>query len=222
MNKPLLAAQGLIKEHRAGWQTISVLRELSFSVRAEEFVVIRGASGCGKSTLLQVLSGIESYEQGEIAWQGESMKSWSREKMARWRRDQVGFIFQSYHLLPELSALENVELPARLAGCLDEHEGRRLLERVGLAARSDHRPAELSGGEQQRVAIARALRLRPALLFADEPTGNLDRATGEKMMALLLELRAEHGMALVLVTHDEHWGPQAQRTLVLADGQLHE
>jgi len=155
-----------------------------------------------------------------VRWEGESIYGWSRAKLAAWRNLSVGFVFQAYHLFPELSALENVEFPARLARRSDPAQGAELLDQVGLGSRLHHRPSELSGGEQQRVAIARALRNNPALLLADEPTGNLDAATGHEIIDLLLRLHQERGNCLIIVTHDDRIAALGQRTYRLEEGRL--
>ena len=188
-------------------------------VGEEERGVVAQGAGDG-DTLLQILGGLEKPDSGEVRWQGESIYAWSRGKLAAWRNLSVGFVFQAYHLFPELSALENVEFPARLARKSDPAVGAHLLEQVGLGSRLHHRPAELSGGEQQRVAIARALRNNPALLLADEPTGNLDLATGHEIIDLLLRLHAERGNCLIIVTHDDRIAALGERIYRLEDGML--
>ena len=181
---------------------------------------IQGASGSGKSTLLQILGGLERPDAGAVQWEGESIYGWSRKKLAAWRNLSVGFVFQAYHLFPELSALENVDFPARLSGRGDVKVSEHLLEQVGLGERVDHRPAELSGGEQQRVAIARALRNDPMLLLADEPTGNLDTRTGHEIIDLLLRLHGDRGNCLIIVTHDDKIAGLGKQRYRLESGQL--
>jgi putative ABC transport system ATP-binding protein/lipoprotein-releasing system ATP-binding protein len=199
---PLLETRTLGKSHRLGGVQTVVLEGLTASFGAGLCHTIMGASGSGKSTLLQLLGGLDRPTTGEILWQNQSTSGWSSNALASWRQKYVGFIFQSYHLLPELSALENVEMPALLARTSDPAKGTALLEQVGLGARLHHRPGELSGGEQQRVAIARALRNDPDLLLADEPTGNLDAATGGAVVDLLLSLQKISKKTMLLVTHD--------------------
>jgi ABC-type lipoprotein export system ATPase subunit len=206
-----------------GKRTLEVLRGIDLVVARGEFLALRGASGAGKSTLLHLLGGLDLPNAGEISFDGTDLRALSARALAQWRNGRVGFIFQAYHLLPELSALENVALPARIARTAPaEAAGRAaaLLERVGLAQRLEHRPYELSGGEQQRVAIARALVNEPDLILADEPTGNLDSHTGADIIQLLQALRQERQATFILATHDAHIAARARRVLELADGQL--
>ena len=198
-----LTCSALHKKFRLGHTELEILEGLDASFPQKGLSTIQGASGSGKSTLLQVLGGLEPPDSGDVCWEGQSIYQWSRGKLASWRNLTVGFVFQAYHLFPELSALENVEFPARLARKSDPVHSAELLNQVGLGSRLHHRPAELSGGEQQRVAIARALRNSPALLLADEPTGNLDAATGHEIIDLLLKLHEERGNCLIIVTHDD-------------------
>ncbi len=216
----LLTCSSLHKTFRLGRVDLEILRGLEAAFPRHGLSTIQGASGSGKSTLLQILGGLERPDAGEVHWQGESIYDWSRGKLATWRNLSVGFIFQAYHLFPELSALENVEFPARLARRSDPALGAHLLDQVGLGSRLDHRPSELSGGEQQRVAIARALRNNPALLLADEPTGNLDTATGHEIIDLLLRLHGEHRNCLIMVTHDNAIAALGQQTYRLENGRL--
>ena len=215
-----LACSALHKTFRLGHTDLQILRGLDASFPRGGLNTIQGASGSGKSTLLQILGGLEPPDSGEVRWQGESIYGWSRGKLAAWRNLSVGFVFQAYHLFPELSALENVEFPARLARRSEPAASAHLLEQVGLGARLHHRPSELSGGEQQRVAIARALRNNPALLLADEPTGNLDAVTGHEIIDLLLRLHQERGNCLIIVTHDDRIAALGQRTYRLEEGVL--
>jgi ABC-type lipoprotein export system ATPase subunit len=222
-NTPLLAAQDLHKTYTLGRKSIEVLRGVSLELSAGEFVAIRGASGAGKSTLLHLLGALDLPSAGQIRFDGRSLNGVPAAALARFRNRHVGFVFQAYHLLPELSALENVCLPGRIQrrGAAEvERRGRDLLGRVGLGERLDHRPYELSGGEQQRVAIARALINEPPLVLADEPTGNLDSHTGDEIMDLLCVLRLEQRQTLVIATHDERVAVRAQRVLHLVDGTL--
>lgn len=221
--RPLLAANDLAKTYRIGRRTVPVLRGVSFEVHAGEFVALRGASGSGKSTLLHLLGGLDVPDAGLIEFDGERVDGWGPARLATFRNLRVGFVFQAYHLLPELDALENVCLPARVArrpAGEAEARARALLVRVGLGERLDHRPAELSGGEQQRVAIARALINQPRLVLADEPTGNLDSQSGGGILDLLCSIQREEGMTLVMVTHDPRVAARAPRVLELVDGRV--
>jgi lipoprotein-releasing system ATP-binding protein len=220
---PLVTAHGLHKTYVVGKRALDVLRGIDLEVARGEFLALRGASGAGKSTLLHLLGGLDLPNTGEIRFDGMDLRALSARALAQWRNRRVGFIFQAYHLLPELSALENVALPARLARTAPAEAARRsaaLLERVGLGQRMEHRPYELSGGEQQRVAIARALVNEPDLILADEPTGNLDSHTGGEIIQLLEALRAERQATFIMATHDAHIAARARRVIELADGQL--
>jgi putative ABC transport system ATP-binding protein/lipoprotein-releasing system ATP-binding protein len=220
MSSSSLTCRALAKSFRLGRTDLEILRGVEATFPRRGLSTIQGASGSGKSTLLQILGGLEKPDAGAVQWEGDSIYDWPRPKLAAWRNLTVGFVFQAYHLFPELSALENVEFPARLAGRGDEDRGADLLEKVGLAERLHHRPAELSGGEQQRVAIARALRNDPALLLADEPTGNLDTKTGREIVDLLLRLHEERGNCLIIVTHDDRIAALGQQTYRLDQGLL--
>ena len=215
-----LTCSALHKTFRLGHSNLEILHGLDAAFPGGGLNTIQGSSGSGKSTLLQILGGLEAPDSGEVRWKGESIYGWSRGKLAAWRNLSVGFVFQAYHLFPELSALENVEFPARLARRSDAAASAHLLEQVGLGSRLHHRPAELSGGEQQRVAIARALRNNPALLLADEPTGNLDHATGHEIIDLLLKLHTERGNCLIIVTHDDRIAARGERRFRLEEGKL--
>ncbi len=215
-----LTCSALHKTFRLGRTNLEILQGLDAAFPRKGLNTIQGASGSGKSTLLQILGGLESPDDGEVMWEGESIYDWSRGKLAEWRNQKVGFVFQAYHLFPELTALENVEFPARLARKSDSKLAADLLDQVGLGARLHHRPAELSGGEQQRVAIARALRNNPALLLADEPTGNLDNANGHEIIDLLLKLHEERGNCLIIVTHDDAIAKLGQQRYRLETGKL--
>lgn len=220
---PLLAVRDLRKTYRIGRREVEVLRGVSFDVSAGDFVALRGASGSGKSTLLHLLGGLDLPDAGSIAFEGDRMESWDSQQLSAFRNRRIGFIFQAYHLLPELDALENVCLPARIArnpATAVVRRAQALLKRVGLSERMDHRPAELSGGEQQRVAIARALINDPPLVLADEPTGNLDSRTGGGIMDLLDSLQREEGVTLMMVTHDPVVAARAPRVLELVDGRI--
>ena len=219
----LVVGRGLSKTYVLGRRSVPVLREVSLEVERGGFVALRGASGAGKSTLLHLLGGLDTPDAGEVWLDGLNLAALSPGELARTRNLRVGFIFQAYHLFPELDALENVCLPARIARenpATVATRARELLARVGLGDRLEHRPAELSGGEQQRVAIARALINHPALILADEPTGNLDSHAGAEILDLLCALRAERGATLLIATHDTRVAARAPRWLELVDGQL--
>jgi len=223
MNTPLLSAKDIHKTYILGKRSLEVLRGVDVELGRGEFLALRGASGAGKSTLLHLLGGLDSPNQGEIRLAGRDLATLSRRELARLRNEEVGFIFQAYYLLPELDALENVCLPARMArmpATQAEARGRELLARVGLKDRVEHKPYELSGGEQQRVAIARALINEPDLILADEPTGNLDSHTGEEIIELLCSLRSEKQTTLVMATHDAKVAARAPRVVELIDGMI--
>ncbi|HZV34183.1 MAG TPA: ABC transporter ATP-binding protein [Verrucomicrobiae bacterium] len=225
MNDVILDARDLHKTYEMGHRSLEVLRGVSLSIKRGEFIALRGASGTGKSTLLHLLGGLDTPNSGEIWFNGQNLSKLSNNALARLRSLKVGYIFQAYHLMPELDALENVCLPARMAriaSAAAEKRGRELLARVGLKERLDHRPGELSGGEQQRVAIARALVNAPELILADEPTGNLDSKTGNEIMDLLCALRAEHQTTLIIATHDDKVAERAPKVVKLADGLIVE
>ncbi len=206
-----------------GAETLTILQGIDLEVKAAETVALVGASGSGKSTLLSLLAGLDLASEGDIEVAGMRLATLDEEGRARLRAEQIGFIFQSFLLLPGLTALENVMLPAEIRGLPQAREkATRLLGEVGLADRLHHHPAQLSGGEQQRVAIARAFIGQPALLLADEPTGNLDRHTGDKIADLLFQLNREHGTSLVIVTHDERLAARCERRLHLHGGRLQE
>jgi ABC-type lipoprotein export system ATPase subunit len=221
----MLDARDLHKSYEMGPRSLEVLRGVSLKIARGDFLALRGASGTGKSTLLHLLGGLDSPNAGEIWFDGKNLAKLSSGNLAQLRNLKVGFIFQAYHLLPELDALENVCLPARMArtsAVAAEARGRELLARVGLKERMEHRPTELSGGEQQRVAIARAMINSPELILADEPTGNLDSQTGGEIMDLLCALRTEHNTTLVIATHDARVAERAPKVIYLADGQIVE
>ena len=221
MSDTLLSATGLKKSYVIGSRTLDVLRGVDVEISRGGFVALRGASGTGKSTLLHLIGGLDTPNAGEIIFHGEKLSGFSEGKLTNFRNRSVGFVFQAYHLLPELTALENVCLTARIARTTAgdaEKRGRELLRRVGLSERTDHKPSELSGGEQQRVANARALINEPALLLADEPTGNLDSKTGSEIIELLKSLRVEKNMTLIIATHDEKVAAHAERVIQLVDG----
>jgi lipoprotein-releasing system ATP-binding protein len=220
-----IEVRDLEKSFRMGGEALHILKGVNLKLRRGEFVAIVGPSGVGKSTLLHILGGLDRPTAGQVYYQGIEISRLPDAELAAFRNRTVGFVFQFHHLLPEFSALENTIMPA-LIGREDrggaEEKARGMLKRVGLADRLRHRPGELSGGEQQRVAIARALVLSPAVLLADEPTGNLDSKTGEAIFDLLRELNREQGLTVILVTHNEWFARQTDRMLRMADGQLAE
>jgi ABC-type lipoprotein export system ATPase subunit len=223
MSEVLLSAIGLHKTYILGKRSLEVLRGVDLELQRGEFLALRGASGAGKSTLLHLLGAIDTPNRGEIRLAGRNLSTLGRRELARLRRKEVGFIFQAYYLLPELDALENVCLPARMArtpAAEAEARGRELLARVGLKERVEHKPYELSGGEQQRVAIARAMINEPDLILADEPTGNLDSHTGEEIIELLCALRDEKQTTLIMATHDVRVAARAPKVVELVDGQI--
>lgn len=219
----MISLQRVAMQYRMAGESIDVLKALDLEVKDRERVAIVGPSGSGKTTLLLVLTGLEQPTEGEVRINDRSLAALNRDERADLRRDTIGIVFQSFHLIPSLTAEENVALPLDIAGQADSaRRAREMLARVGLGERGRHYPAQLSGGEQQRVAIARALVHEPALLVADEPTGNLDERTGEGIIELLFSLNSESGTTLVLVTHDSHLAARCDRSLRLENGQLHE
>ena len=217
----VLQVEGLGKQVALPSGPLTILADVGFSILAGEAFAIVGASGSGKSTLLSLLAGLDVASSGDVRLDGQSLSALDEDGRAALRAAKVGFVFQNFQLLPALTALENVMLPLELRGERDaEGPARRVLEQVGLAERLTHYPRQLSGGEQQRVAIARAFVTRPAVLFADEPTGNLDTATGQQVIDLLFRLNAEAGTTLVLVTHDERLAARCSRQLRLAAGRV--
>ncbi len=215
-----LQARGLHQTYELGSECLKVLQGVDLNVARGEVVFLRGPSGAGKSTLLYILAGLERPRSGTVEFEGSQLFALSRDKQALLRNRRMGFVFQSYFLLPELTALENVLLPAMLGGSHREQKARLLLDRVGLSGRLDHLPSQLSGGEQQRVAIARALINDPSILFADEPTGNLDAKTGAGIIELLLALARQDGCTMVAVTHDPALASLGDRQLYLEGGHL--
>jgi putative ABC transport system ATP-binding protein len=217
----MLIARDLEKRYRSGDRALTVLHNVNLAIPEGEFVAILGPSGSGKTTLLGLLAGLDTPTAGRVEIAGTDLSVLSEDERARFRRDAVGFVFQSFQLIPSLTAQENVQIPLELKGESGAPErARSLLGRVGLGDRLDHYPTQLSGGEQQRVALARAFVHAPRVLFADEPTGNLDGATGEAIIALLEELNREAGTTLVLVTHDLDLAARARRVIRLADGAV--
>jgi putative ABC transport system ATP-binding protein len=219
--QPIVKAVALGKQVETGHSRLTILADVSFEVAPGEAVAILGASGSGKTTLLGLLAGLDVPTAGQVVIDGADLAALDEDGRAALRRRLVGFVFQSFQLLPALTALENVMLPMELAGAANARESAMaLLARVGLAERVTHYPRQLSGGEQQRVAIARAFAGPPRLLFADEPTGNLDSATGEEIVNLMFDLNREHRTTLLLVTHDEKLAARCGRRLRLAAGRL--
>jgi len=217
----LIETQGLARVYHVGATEVHALRGVDLRVTGGEFVALMGASGSGKSTLMHLLGCLDTPTDGVYRLEGRDVSTLSGVERAQVRNARVGFVFQSFNLLPRLNALENVALPLQYRGHVHNtgQYAAQALERVGLAGRAQHRPAELSGGESQRVAIARALVTDPAIILADEPTGNLDSATGAEIMSLLTGLHTE-GRTILIVTHDAHVAARAQRTLFMRDGQI--
>jgi putative ABC transport system ATP-binding protein len=220
--EPLIRLVGLTRQYKVGPTIVAAVAGVDLDIADGEAVALVGPSGSGKSTLLNLLGGLDSPSSGEIWVDGENIAKASPKRLVAHRRERIGFVFQSFNLLQHRTAIENVEVPLMIAG-IDHAERRKqalaLLERVGLGARTDHRPNQLSGGEQQRVAIARSLANHPKILLADEPTGNLDSATGAQVMALLKELNAD-GLTMILVTHDTTVASYADRMVRLRDGKI--
>ena len=219
-----IEAKVLSKSYSNGAGTLDVLKGVSLSVREKEFVAIQGPSGAGKSTLLHILGGLDCPDSGNVFFDGADIYGLSENERAAFRNKRAGFVFQFYHLLPELTVLENVLLPALLKSWgerkLAEGYARKLLEKLGLSLRLEHRPSELSGGEQQRAAVARALINKPLVLFCDEPTGNLDSENGDNLLGLLKQLNTESHLTIVLVTHDADIAKIADRVIHLKDGSV--
>jgi putative ABC transport system ATP-binding protein len=218
----MLKSESLARTYVSGTREIMVLRDITFELAAGGFLAISGPSGSGKSTLLGLLAGLDRPTSGRVVLDGHDLSALSEDARARLRADKVGFVFQSFHLIPTLTARENIQVPLELRGQDGRARADELLERVGLGERAHHYPAQLSGGEQQRVAVARAFAHRPRILFADEPTGNLDAANGANVVALLGELNRELGTTLVLVTHDPELASRASRVIRLRDGAIVE
>jgi ABC-type lipoprotein export system ATPase subunit len=220
----LIQAEIVSREYRLGETVIRAVNEISLTVQRGEFLALLGSSGSGKSTLLSMLAGLDRPTSGAIRVQGRNLSELDADELARYRRETVGMVFQSFNLLPRMTLQENVELPLRLAEVERHERASRVgeaLERVGLGARRQHRPSELSGGEQQRGALARALVNRPTILFADEPTGNLDSVNGEQILLLLREVQTSLGMTILMVTHERPLAEKfANRIAVLSDGRL--
>jgi len=217
----MLVARELSKEYRSGENTLAVLRDVSFSIPQGAFVAIVGPSGSGKTTLLGLIAGLDTPTRGKILLDDADLTAMDEDQRARLRGEKVGFVFQSFQLISTLTAIENVQVPLELRGDSGAAErARELLTRVGLGDRLDHFPTQMSGGEQQRVAIARAFANAPRILFADEPTGNLDSETGARIVQLLEELNRESKTTIILVTHDPALESRAQRIIRLSDGRV--
>jgi putative ABC transport system ATP-binding protein len=216
----LIQVRALTKSIDTGTHRVDILKGIDLEIPKGQFAAIMGPSGSGKSTLLGLLAGLDSPTSGQVILDGEDITRLGEDEMALLRGRKIGFVFQSYHLIPTLTAEENVLLPMELAGRDNggRERARELLDRVGLGGRFDHYPVQLSGGEQQRVALARAFALRPPILLADEPTGNLDSATGRVVLELILSLNREQGATLVLVTHEQALADSADRRIVMRDG----
>ena len=217
----MLACESLRQEYLSGGKRLTVLKDITFALETGGFLAIIGPSGSGKTTLLGLLAGLDRPTAGRVVLDGVELGPLDEDARARFRRQRVGFVFQSFQLIPTLTARENVQVPLELAGHDDAGpRADELLERVGLGERSHHYPSQLSGGEQQRVAVARAFSTRPRVLFADEPTGNLDAANGAIVIATMTALNVEYGTTLVLVTHEPELAALARRTIRLADGAI--
>ncbi len=221
----IVEAQNLHKSFNSGTKHLPVLKGIELKIEIGEALSILGPSGAGKSTLLHILSGLDRPSEGKIYFEGSDLSRINDEEMARIRNRRMGFVFQFYHLLPEFNALENVILPLLISkqtqNCNNlKEKGMELLKAVGLNKRADHRPSELSGGEQQRLAIARAIINNPQILFCDEPTGNLDSKTSEEIIDLLMELHLKNGTTILTVTHDEQLAKKTKRVIHIRDGKL--
>ena len=218
----MLRCLSLTQTYLSGGRPLTVLNDITFSLERGGFLAIVGPSGSGKTTLLGLLAGLDRPAAGTVELDGRDLGALTEDQRARLRSESVGFVFQSFQLIPTLTARENVQVPLELRGEPAHARAQQLLERVGLGDRADHYPAQLSGGEQQRVALARAFSIKPQILFADEPTGNLDAATGATIITLMEELNRELGTTLVLVTHDHDLASRARRTIRLSDGRVVE
>ena len=222
MSDILLQAKNIHKGYKIGKREISVLRGINLEVVKGEWLAVLGASGSGKTTLLNILGALEAPDSGEVLFMGKSYPSMNRAQMSEFRKNSVGFIFQSYHLVPELTVIENVMLPGMIAGRIGaelEKDAQEMLEKAGLGHRTGHKPSELSGGEQQRAAIARSLINSPSMILADEPTGNLDSATGSEILDIFTKLR-KINTTIIMVTHDRDVSACADRTVHVVDGKI--
>ena len=222
-SQPLLSAKNLYKTYKEGKMVTEVLKNVSFDIYPQSLLAIIGSSGSGKSTLLHLLGGLDKPTSGEIIFKSQQLNRLSEQEKAHLRNQEIGFVYQFHHLLPDFTALENVAMPLLIAGTSPSEAKKRamaMLESVNLVKRANHRPAELSGGERQRVAIGRALINNPALVMADEPTGNLDKSTADAIFDLLIKLNREHGTAFLVVTHDLVLANKLDQQLIMSDGQL--
>lgn len=226
MSQSIISVENITKSVISNNNELSILKGISFNINAGESVAIMGTSGAGKSTLMSLLAGLDQPTSGKISILGSTISIMDDEQRAKMRSESIGFVFQNFLLIPSLNALQNVTLPMVLRGNEDEssnnQKAKALLKEVGLAGRETHLPTQLSGGEQQRVALARAFVTRPKILFADEPTGNLDHKTAQHVIELLFAMNKEQGTTLVLVTHDPNLAERCQRTLIINDGQCQE
>jgi predicted ABC-type transport system involved in lysophospholipase L1 biosynthesis ATPase subunit len=222
MRDAMIETADLHRSYRIGKKSIEVLHGIDLRIEGGERVFLCGPSGAGKTTLLYTLAGLERPERGCVRIHGQDLYAMGRKAQASFRNREIGYVFQNYHLLPELTALENVSVPGAISGRDSSALALKALERVGLADRAEHLPAELSGGEQQRVAIARAIVNEPKVLFADEPTGNLDSKNSGEIMGILMDLATEHGVTLVVVTHDRGLAKAGDRMLIIRDGTICE
>jgi len=221
MSDAILRCQSLSRTYHSGSHNLTVLKDITFDVSPGEFLAILGPSGSGKTTLLGLLAGLDLPSSGTVHLEGQSLGAMTEDQRARLRVEKIGFVFQSFQLMPTLTAQENVQVPLELKGQPDAAiRARDLLSRVGLSGREHHYPIQLSGGEQQRVALARAFSTRPKILFADEPTGNLDAGTGATIIELMAGLNNDQGTTLILVTHDLELASRSRRTIRLTDGRL--
>ncbi|MFK7849996.1 MAG: ABC transporter ATP-binding protein [Akkermansiaceae bacterium] len=220
MSEVMIETKNLYRSYRIGKKSIEVLRGIDLEIQKGEKVFLCGPSGAGKTTLLYTLAGLERPEKGTVHINDTDLYALGRKAQAKFRNQSIGYIFQNYHLLPELTALENVSVPAAIAGYDQTDAALAALEQVGLRDRADHLPAEMSGGEQQRVAIARAIVNQPAVLFADEPTGNLDSNTSQGIIEILMELADKKDVTLVVVTHNRELSKVGDRTLIIEDGNV--
>lgn len=219
----MIELRNITKTVTSGSEALTILDNVSLSIPDGQFVAVTGASGSGKSTLLGLVAGLDAPTSGAIIVDGSEVTAMSEDALAKLRSEKIGFVFQSFHLIPSLTAYENIIIPMEILGSNNaEQRAERLLEAVGLTERGHHYPSELSGGEQQRVAIARAFANRPKILLADEPTGNLDSKNGQHIFDLMKELHRQNGVTLVLVTHDDSLARQAQRQIILKDGRVVE
>ncbi|MDQ3179048.1 MAG: ABC transporter ATP-binding protein [Acidobacteriota bacterium] len=217
----MIILQNVTKTVQSGTEDLTILEDVSLEIPDGQFVAVTGASGSGKSTLLGLIAGLDAPSSGAILIDGANVTTMSEDQLAELRSEQIGFIFQSFHLIPSLTAFENVIIPMEILGLKDaKSRAEKLLEDVELTARGHHYPTELSGGEQQRVAIARAFANQPKILLADEPTGNLDSKNGNHIFDLMTDLHRQHNVTLILVTHDQSLADKAQRQVILKDGRV--